>query len=256
MPRALFDQIEHLTRRREADDGYTVHPGSVLFAANAASTPYEVGHGVHRHLDIAIDHLMAIKLLAVDAGTIPTYGAFTLLRAAVENFASAMWLLRGEDTKERVLRELQFQAANLKALTIAEALAAAAQQRSATDVDGRLDLIRQVAGRNGLTMRAVERRADWRRIVQSLGFGAGTEATAEFLWKTCSAFAHGDPWPSRTFLDHEELPTSTDTVVELRVTASLPSLTPMLQLALSMADLVLRTFDAMRVPARDSAATR
>jgi hypothetical protein len=251
IPRALFNRIDELLRLRQSPAAFEVYEGSVLAADDVASTPYEVSHGVHRHLDTAIDHLLAIKLLAVDAGVLPTYGAFTLLRAAVENFASAMWLLRGEDCRERVLRELRFQHANLNALAQSDKLVAQAVQqtgRATATAQDRMDRVRRVAGRNGLTMKEVKAKPDWRQIVKALGVDEATEATAEYLWKACSAFAHGDPWPSIAFLDREELPGSDQKVAQLRLTVSFANLTPMLELAVSMAGLVLRAFDARRLP--------
>jgi hypothetical protein len=77
------------------------------------------------------------------------------------------------------------------------------------------------------------------RIVRTLGIGETSANSAEFLWKACSAFAHGDSWPTHAILEREELDTSTDTVAHLRVSAPMPSLVTILPLVLLFAD---RTF--------------
>ena len=248
MPKALFDRIDELVQLRNSDEAFVVHPGSVLADDDTASTPYEVSHGVHRHLDTAIDHLLAIRLLAVDAHMLPTYGAFTLMRAAVENFASAMWLLQAEDRRDRVLRELRLQANNLRALAQADKLAGNVTGRSSQTAEERMDRVRRVAGRNQLRMQDIGKKIEWRQVVRSLGVDDHTSDIAEFLWKACSAFAHGDRWPSLAFLDQVEHPTSDDKVARLSLSVSFPNLTPMLELTLTMAGLVLRTFDVRRQP--------
>jgi hypothetical protein len=249
IPRAVFDRIDNLVYLRQSDDQFTVHPGSMLAADDDVSTPLQVSYGVRRHLDIAIDHLHTVRMLAVDADSIPTYGVFTLLRAAVENLGSAMWLLRGADRVERVRRELCFQLASHKASASANELAAFAAQQAGQMIaadEGRLQVIERVAARNGLTIKEVKVWAGWGSVVRALGLDDATSDTAEYLWKSCSAFAHGDPWPSMAFLEQEELPASNEDIVHLRLTVSFANLTPMLQLAVRMADLVLLSFDHAR----------
>jgi hypothetical protein len=189
-------------------------------------------------------------------GTLPTYGAFTLLRAAVENFGSTMWLLSGHDRTQRVRRELYFQAANQKALAQAGELAAQAAQQAGqtiTSKEDRLQAVLRVAARNGLTMEEVKAGRSCKSVVRTLGLDEATSDIAEYLCKTCGAFAHGDQWPSITFLDQEEMPTSDERVVHLRLTVSFSNLTPMLELTVAMAQLVLRTFDRLRLPAEGRA---
>src|SRR5690349_15715455 len=93
---------------------YHVFDGSALCGDDRRSAPYHVSHEAWQRLDSAVDHLFALKVLIADAGVLPTYAPFTLLRAAIENAASAVWLLDPSSRSERVLRRLRLEAANAK----------------------------------------------------------------------------------------------------------------------------------------------
>ncbi|MGJ3227078.1 hypothetical protein ACQEUV_17195 [Micromonospora aurantiaca (nom. illeg.)] len=249
-PKRLFDRIDELERLRHPDDGsLAVHAGSILAVADAAAAPFTVSHYAARHLDFAIDHLTAIRALIVNADILPTYAAFTLLRAAVENLGSAMWLISGKDATERVLRALQAQYRDAMDFRKADALLEPhfPELTRSDGIGERLDQVRAVAGRNNLSMAKVKKKDPWNQIVRSLGFDDKTKDMAENLWKSCSACAHGDEW-TYTLMDFEELPGSTVGIVRLKIAPPAAMLASMLSLTLTMAEHVLDLFDSLRLP--------
>ncbi|GAB3147396.1 hypothetical protein GCM10027290_30610 [Micromonospora sonneratiae] len=249
-PSRLFDRIDELERLRHPDAGsLAVHAGSILAVADAAAAPFTVSHYAARHLDFAIDHLTAIRALIVKADMLPTYAAFTLLRAAVENLGSAMWLISGKDATERVLRALQTQYRDAMDFQKADALLEPhfPELTRSDGIGGRLDQVRAVAGRNNLSMVKVKKKDPWNQIVRSLGFDDKTADMAENLWKSCSACAHGDEW-AYTLMDFEELPGSTAGIVRLKIAPPPAMLASMLSLTLTMAEHVLDLYDSLRLP--------
>jgi hypothetical protein len=67
--------------------------GSMLAADDAALASFEVSHAVQGVLLSAVDHIDALRALVVDAKMVHSRAPFTLLRAALENAATAVWLL-------------------------------------------------------------------------------------------------------------------------------------------------------------------
>ncbi|MFI0736026.1 hypothetical protein ACH4S9_44685 [Streptomyces sp. NPDC021225] len=133
------------------------------------------------------------KLVAV-AGQIDPYSPWTLLRAALENFATAVWLLHGKDRDQRRHRVLSLWAEDFRNR---------AQHESDTN---------HVAGPRGRT--GQERRAEVQQLADSLGLpklmkpeatgiiseaaaSAGLDPTStQALWRVASGFAHGRFWPN------------------------------------------------------------
>jgi hypothetical protein len=78
------------TERTRADD---VQPGSSLLKDDEVTSPYLLSHAVRGALVSAVDHLDAFRALIQDAHVVHPRATLTLLRAALENAALAVWLL-------------------------------------------------------------------------------------------------------------------------------------------------------------------
>ena len=66
-------------------------------------------HAVGAALTSSIDHLNTLQALVMQARVLPARAPFTLLRAALENAAVAVWLLAPPNRNERVFRRLRLQ---------------------------------------------------------------------------------------------------------------------------------------------------
>ena len=139
-------------------------------------------------------HVEAFTKLVAVAHQVDPYSPWTLLRAALENFATAAWLLAGENRGVRRHRVLSLWAEDFRNR---------AQHERDTN---------HVTGPKGKT--GAERREEVKQLAQDLGlpnlmkpeatsiiFAAATSAGLEpiptqALWRVASGFAHGRFWPN------------------------------------------------------------
>lgn len=173
------------------DDGLPVFPGSLLASDDEASGPYRVSYVVHSGLISGIDHLHALKSLVLDAGVLHVAAPFSLIRGALENFATAAWVLNGQTQAERVSRALRWQAKDIKDSDRATSGKGIPGARPLEDRWGPLDEVADThslgrAYRNGYTSTEAVEAAE--AAFPDLRFGV------LFPWQLCSGFAHGRPW--------------------------------------------------------------
>ncbi|MGV9353890.1 hypothetical protein [Streptomyces misionensis] len=139
-------------------------------------------------------HVEAFTQLVTIAQQVDLYSPWTLLRGALENFATAAWLLAGKNRDERRHRVLSLWAEDFRNR--------AQHERDTNHVP-------RLGGKTG-----VERREEVKQLAQSLGLpnltkpeatsiifeaaaGAGLAPTpTQALWRVASGFAHGRFWPS------------------------------------------------------------
>jgi hypothetical protein len=139
-------------------------------------------------------HVEAFAQLVTVARQVDPYSPWTLLRGALENFATAAWLLAGKDREERRHRVLSLWAEDFR-------------NRAQHERD--TNHVTRPGGKTG-----VERREDVKQLAQALGLpnltkpeatsiiyeaaaSAGLEPTpTQALWRVASGFAHGRFWPS------------------------------------------------------------
>ncbi|GAA4980374.1 hypothetical protein GCM10025734_00020 [Kitasatospora paranensis] len=117
-----FERVVPLGERTAGPwPGWSVAVGSALAGDDMKTDPHQVSHSAHHALVVAVDHLQALAALV--SGTesdghrkmlLPTHASFTLLRAALENAARALWLLGPASRRERVHRCLRMRLADLK----------------------------------------------------------------------------------------------------------------------------------------------
>lgn len=105
---AVFALARKWHARADAPDAGPA-PGSSLRADDDAAHPYEISHAVHGALVGAVDNLDALRALVADAHVVHARAPFTLLRAALENSAAAVWLLGLSSREDRLLRRLRLQ---------------------------------------------------------------------------------------------------------------------------------------------------
>ena len=98
----------------EAESPEAPDPGSPLDVLDQRlDHPYLISHLYASSVAVAHDHLVTIQRLIFAAQTVTTWGSMTLVRAALENAATALWLLSDSDPDERCTRALQLAATDL-----------------------------------------------------------------------------------------------------------------------------------------------
>lgn len=104
----LFALVEAWQERIHAQQPWP-EPGSSLAGDDNATDPYRLSHAVVQVLISAVDHLETLRLVVQEQHVVPARGGFTLVRAALENAAVAMWLLAPSRRDERVFRLLRWE---------------------------------------------------------------------------------------------------------------------------------------------------
>ncbi|MFD1827616.1 MULTISPECIES: hypothetical protein [Mumia] len=184
--------IERMVKRCHTQDDFPVERGSSLAADDIASNPYPTSRVLRMSLTAGIDHLHAAKVLVVDQKVPHTAATWSLARGALENLATAFWILRPDRRDDRIERTLQWHAQDV---IDSDDATRHLDVPSMASVDARLGELDAVAHRRLLAPERVRR-----------GY-TGTEAIAyadENLpqptlgvrrpWQLSSGFAHGRPW--------------------------------------------------------------
>ena len=144
----VFDRVNSW-RGRMQDRPAHVAAGSSLMADDEATHPYLISQSVHGALISAVDHLDALRTLVQDAHVVHGRATFTLLRAALENSATAVWLLAPGSRDERVLRRLRLQWADFLDRETAERLFVAEPEPSRADRKAELHGMARARGSAG-----------------------------------------------------------------------------------------------------------
>src|SRR5688572_8074481 len=106
--------IDGLMRRTDNRDDFQVLAGSSLAGDDRATDPYQTSHVMRWCITAAADHLHAVKTLVVDAHVLHVAAPASLARVALENAATAVWVLGPTSREERVIRTLRWYARNFR----------------------------------------------------------------------------------------------------------------------------------------------
>ncbi|WP_329054086.1 hypothetical protein OG738_13575 [Amycolatopsis sp. NBC_01488] len=217
----IFDRVDALAGVIEDE-----HPppiaGSTLAEDDVATDPFHISHAAIWGLVSAVDHVKALRTLVVDSHTVPARAPFTLLRAALENAATTVWLLAPSERAERVLRRLRLQWANIKDDESARQLIDHAQTVPTKDKKRRLQDIGRAAGLSSSEVSLIaSRTVGFSSIVETAGReGNGLEADIMLLvWKLCSGIAHAKSWAVLGLLDRDQIKRVTENVAQVRLSA-------------------------------------
>ncbi len=173
--------------------------GSSLLKDDQATHPYLISQAAHAQLVSAADHWDAFRALLQDAMLVHARAPFTLLRAAIENSATAIWLLAPANRNERVFRRLRLEWKNSADQENAETLAAG---QPLTSRDDTKDKLQQIARARGLTQDMISQVAARPVAFSDIVQTAATDATrcgatgtqALYCWMTASGIAHAQRW--------------------------------------------------------------
>ncbi|MFB7124287.1 hypothetical protein [Kitasatospora sp. NPDC056273] len=239
-----FERVALLGERTAGPwPGWRVEAGSALAGDDARTNPYQLSHSAHHALVVAVDHLRALAALV--SGTenaghremlLPTHAPFTLLRAALENAARAVWLLGPASRRERVHRCLRMHLADLKSSTAKIELLGHTLEGGQERQERIKSLLRTVGIPEGELSNGKLKMPGYGGIVRAAGthIPAGGER-AELVWSACSSLAHGDLHGTLTVLDRETMATDGD-VSWIRFTGSTKAALVITKMAIDMTE--------------------
>jgi hypothetical protein len=194
----LFPLIDRWRQRMESAPT-TPEADTSLFEDDLATFPYLVSQAVGAQLVSAADHWDAFRMLVQDFHVVHARAPFTLLRAAVENSATAVWLLAPASRQVRVLRRLRLEWKSFDDQQSAEDLVAGEPWTSRSDT---LDELQRIARASGLTedmvSQVASRPVGFRTIVETAAVdaphGGLTGVQALYCWMAASGIAHAERW--------------------------------------------------------------
>jgi hypothetical protein len=211
--------------------------GSDLAYDDRRANPYQVSHAVWAAMFAGVSHLAVLRDSLFHAtgpdrveARIHTHGQFSLVRGALENASRVIWMLESDDADERLLRRLRLEWAESSAQAQVRELMGAPPGKSKDDRLKKLtDLLPPATtdqDQINAKQKAIKKRLDYGTIVEAAGSHLSSGSSQQlFLWKICSALAHGDFRGTLGYTEREVLPGPTPGTAMAQITGSVSLLT-------------------------------
>ncbi len=182
-----------------------VEPGSSLHGDARKSPSLQVAHAAWNGIAHSVDHLHALRALMLDAQILNIYAPFTLVRSAMENAATAVWLLEPPQRPERLRRCLKLARYEAWEFGQVHKLLPVVALKGIRTAQQRLDEIRALAIQLQLDPDDIAGQFSYEKVVRTVGeaTGIGGDLSA-LIWRFGSGFAHGRYWASFSLLQREE----------------------------------------------------
>lgn len=168
---------------------------SSLAADDKPLHPWGASKFISSSFSAGLLHVEALTQLVTEARQVDPVSPWTLLRAALENFATAVWLLDGKDRVERRHRTLTLWAEDFRNRADHEAdvnhVVTSPQGRTGTQ---RYEEVRQLALSLGLP--GLPRPSATKIITEAATTAQLEPDQTRALWRVASGFAHGRFWPT------------------------------------------------------------
>ena len=189
--------VNRLAQRVADSNDFPVEPGSSLAGDDAAAHPFEVSQAIRHLINAAVDQLHGIKTLHVEAEAQQLAVIPTLARAALENTATALWILGPVKRDQRLERVLRWHTRNYhdEQSTVGHLVGSATEDNLAH--------ILRVAAERSLDQKQVS--SGYKITTPIDGAMEYTAIGVRFLWSVSSGFAHGRPWVYQGLLERETL---------------------------------------------------
>lgn len=215
----LAPLIDRMMQRVGTRGEFPVGEGSSLLGDDRASDPYHVSHVIRQCLNAGVDHLHAVKVIVVDAGLLHVASPSSLARGALENLATAYWVLGPSRRVDRIERALRWYAKNFKDQH--NALGPIGQSTEAKR-EAKMAKLDVIATKSRIATGTVRRAYTSTEAVKYAETTApGADLGVLLPWQVCSGFAHGRPWAYLGVSDREEESTETPGVMQLHLTSSM-----------------------------------
>jgi hypothetical protein len=221
--------------------------GSSLMGDDNATDPYYLSHAAWGGISSAVDHLNTLKTMIMDAKVLHIYSPFTIIRAAIENASTAVWLLAPTSRDERVLRRLRLADADFVNMEKLADLLGATPVRT---LDQKRDKLRKIAAKRKIAEDLfIKKRPGYEEIVGLAGDATAVSGkVGKVVWKSGSAVAHGDMSTVLALLERSTLG-QTRNIVSASAEAPVETLALMTSISVAIADKAITLYDSRRQPA-------
>lgn len=210
--------IERMMERVGTEGEFPVGDGSSLHGDDSAASPYQVSHVLRLCLTAAVDHLHAVKVLVVDTGVLHVAAPSSLSQGALENLATAYWIVGPSKRDERIERALRWHAQNVKDSDKASAGLNLPNHKTR---ESKLQKLYTVGATRGIGEKTIRDGYRSTAAVEYTGANAPDLPLGVVLpWMLCSGFAHGRPWAYLGSLDREESARDDD-IINVKLTSDL-----------------------------------
>ncbi|MEU8132128.1 hypothetical protein [Streptodolium elevatio] len=186
--------------------------GSSLAADDGPLKSWGTAGWVRCLLPAGLLHVEVLRTLVADVRRVDPFTPWTLLRAAVEDFATAVWLLDGPTRKVRQHRALRLWAEDFRNRAQHEDDTGHTPEGSAKSGTERREEVQHLADMLGLRALA---RPHVTEIISDAAPVVGLDPRqARASWRVASGFAHGRRWtPLRAAAPNEIIATGEDRLV-------------------------------------------
>jgi hypothetical protein len=193
----LFERVKLFTVTGAIRPFHHPDPRSSLAADDAPLGSWNANTLIGSSITAGVVHVDALQRLVVDLGIMDGFTPWTLLRASLEDFAVAAWLLFGDTRRERRRRALVLWAEDMRNRGQYEDdsghVSTGPQERSGRE---RQEQIRQLAD-NLEIPRASLQKPETGAVIVSVAEAVGLDGVgARATWRIASGFAHGRYWPN------------------------------------------------------------
>jgi HAMP domain-containing protein len=238
-------------RDETSPDTMTPEPGSSLAGDDRDTEPFQVSHAATTAIGVATDHLHCLLQSVVSGSgttdvkiTTRPWALYSLLRGAVENAATAIWLLAPTSRAERLTRRVRLGLADARHADDVLRL----MGRTADRVAQALVDLAPIAAKANFVLPAKGGSLPASEVVGEAGasFDLGAE-DALLVWRACSGIAHGDTWALSSLPTHEVLNDPSAAVLNTRVTLDISQLAGWTRRAVRMIEEAQRLYAVRRV---------
>jgi hypothetical protein len=181
-----------------AEDHFRLLPDpqarSSLAADDKPLHPWGASKFISSSFSTGLLHVEALNKLVTEARQVDPVSPWTLLRAAMENFATAVWLLDGKDRVERRHRTLTLWAEDFRNRAAHEADINYVTGPWGKTGTQRYEEVRQLA--DSLDLPGLPRPSATKIITEAAATAQLEPAQTRALWRVASGFAHGRFWPN------------------------------------------------------------
>jgi hypothetical protein len=181
-----------------------VRDGSVLSVLDDQTAPFQTSHIALMSLGAAADHLNTVRLLLIEARTLPLWGIYPLLRSALECHAAALYVLGPRTRDEQIRHRLKLAAANDQNQAQAEALSTSISGVGAPTGEIRRRLV-DLAVERGMRKDEIDGKPV--SMLSTVRY-AGQQAEldhVELYWRFLSGLSHGQQWSGLAAHNRTEL---------------------------------------------------
>jgi len=191
------EAVERLAERVADPEDFGLRAGSSIAGDDDRCHPFDLSQAVRHLINATVDQLHGIKTVLVDADRQHLAVGFTLARAAIENTATALWILGPTDRRTRLERVLRWHVRNYQdeRQTVGHLVGNAPNDH--------IDQVVQLASKLMLDSMTVAK--GYKITAPIKGAEEFTDMDVNFMWSVASGFAHGRPWAFQGLLQREHL---------------------------------------------------